>query len=396
MQILLLVIGAYLFLPILGELNLLLTGEKIVAGDVTWGLFLNNLIYSSIVYGIILFFYIKNKNTNIGFTPDLKDKRTVKRMAIFITFLCLMMFYFSGYDYLIRGINRGEIRVEQGLLGFLSKWIMIYAIPILFFINSVIVYRNRKILFLNYYIFLIGALSAIFTGYKFVLVFCFIPVLIILLYHKNILKTVLFVTPLILLMLTITTKFVMGYDSYLESFNFIIHRMTIMSAFGTVGVWNYYPNGASLSEVMRLTYSIFGNKINNLLFDIDFNSIQILDTNLSRKITYLVYPSWEKALSGTSNVTVTNFGEALYILGKKYWIYGILCGVIFSLMINKLRKNIHKGNLILSSMCLIYIVGPLLSWLNSSSIFTIISFPILVYLIMSYLMLNILIRAKIF
>ena len=118
MQILLLVIGAYLFLPILGELNLLITGDQIVAGDVTWRLFFSNLIYSSIVYGIILFFYISKKNNKIGFIAEAKDKRTVKRIAIFITFFCLAMFYFSGYDYLIRGINRGEIRVEQGLLGF--------------------------------------------------------------------------------------------------------------------------------------------------------------------------------------------------------------------------------------------------------------------------------------
>ncbi|MFZ7791701.1 hypothetical protein [Acinetobacter lwoffii] len=394
MQILLLVIGAYLFLPILGELTLLITGDQIVAGDVTWGLFFSNLIYSSIVYGIILFFYISKKNNKIGFIAESKDKRTVKRIAVFITFLCLAMFYFSGYDYLIRGIHRGEIRIEQGLLGFVSKWIMIYAIPVLFFINSVIVYRNRKIFFLNYYIYLIGALSAIFTGYKFVLVFCFIPVLVVALYHKNIVKTLLLVAPMVLLVLTITTKFVMNYDSYLESFNFLIHRMTIMSAFGTIGVWNYYPNGASFSEVMRLTYSIFGNKINHFIFGIEFNSIEILDTNLSRKMTYLVYPSWETALSGTSNITVTNFGEAIYIFGKNYWIYAVACGGVFSFVILKLITNINKGNIIKSSMYLIYILSVLLVWLNSSSIFTLFSLPVFIYLLMTYIMLMILLKTK--
>lgn len=396
MQILLLVIGAYLFLPVLGELSLLLTGDQVVAGEVTWELFFNNFIYSTIVYGIILFFYITNRKNKIGFKPSFKDNRTIKRISIVITFFCAAMFYFSGYDYLIRGVNRGEIRIEQGLLGFVSKWIMIYAIPILFYINTVIVYGNKKISFLNYYIYLIGSLSAIFTGYKFVLVFCFIPVLMIFLYDKNILKTCLIVAPIVLFVLTITTKFVMGYDSLTDSFNFIIHRMTIMSAFGTIGVWNYYPNGATFSEIIKLTYSFFGNKINSFVFGIDFNSVDVLDTNLSRKITYLVYPSWEKALSGTSNITVTNFGEAIYVLGKNYWIYAILCGGIFSLFISKLMENINKGNLIISSIILIYITGPLLSWLNSSSIFTIFSFPVLIYVIMSYIMLVVLLRAKIF
>lgn len=394
MQILLLVIAAYLFLPIIGELLLLLTGDQIVAGNVTWELVASNLIFSIIIYTFIIVFYLKFNKKNIGFQASEKDKRTLIRISWLMTFFCICIFYFSGYDYLIKGINRGEIRVGLGLFGFLFKWIMIYAIPILLFLTTIIA-LNNKFSKIFYYIYIMGVISAIFTGYKFVLILCFIPVLILIFYKRNIIKTVILIVPIVLFVLTLTTKFVMGYDSYQDSFNFILHRMTVMSAFGTIGVWNYYADGAEFNEVLKLTYSIFGNKINEFVFGIDFNSIDILDTNLSRKITYLVYPSWEKALSGTSNVTVTSFGEAVYIFGKNYWIYAIASGLIFSIFITKIIKYFHRGDVIRSAIYLIYTIVVLLAWLNSSSIFTLISLPVIIYMLMSYLMLVVLLKAKI-
>lgn len=394
MQILLLVIAAYLFLPVIGELFLLLTDGQVVAGNVTWELFSSHLIFSSIVYGLIISSYIKFKKNNLGFKKNIQDRRTLFRISCLITFFCICMFYFSGYDYLVKGVNRGEIRVGMGVFGFLSKWIVIYAIPLLLFLTTIIA-LNNKISKIYYYIYAVGIVSAIFTGYKFVLIFCFIPVLILILFNKNIVKTVGIIVPIILIVLTLTTKLVMGYDSYQDSFNFILHRMTVMSAFGTIGVWDNYPNGADFSDILKLSYSIFGSKINEFVFGIDFNSMDILDTNLSRKITYLVYPSWENALSGTSNVTVTSFGEAVYMFGKFYWIYAIFSGMLISFFISKIIKYFYNGNAIKSSLYLIYTISALLSWMNSSSVFTLISFPIFIYMLMSYFMLIFLLKTKI-
>lgn len=398
MQILLLVIGAYLFLPVIGELFLLTTGNAVVAGDVTWELFTHNLIYSSIVYGIIIFFYIfgVRKYKKIGFVATNKDHRTLKRIAIFITIFALLVFYFSGYAYLFQGINRGEIRVSLGALGFLYKWITIYAVPLLLFITTLLVLTNKSLSRgLITYIYCVGAMSTIFTGYKYVIIFSFIPVIMLLLFNKNIIKSVMLVTPIALLVLTLTTKMVMGYG-YEEAFYFLIHRMTVMTAFGTIGLWNHYADGAPFMESIKLSYSLFGSNVGKILFGIDPNSIEMLDTNLSRKITYMVYPSWEKALSGTTNVTVTNFGEAVYIFGKEfYWLYAIFCGLMFGSVLTLIIKNLHKGKIIATSLFLIYCLAVLLSWLNSTTVFSLISFPVFVYLVMTYVFLLLLLKARV-
>lgn len=395
MQILILVIIAYLFLPVIGELFLITTDGYVVAGDITWGLFYSNLVFALIVVVPLLIVYLKKKKlSKFSFQSSSKDRRTLKRIAILISIFCIAMFYFSGYDYLVRGIDRGQIRVNQGLFGFLSKWVMIYAIPLLLFITTIIMIVNKNRSFIYFYIYGIALLAAFFTGYKFVVIFCFIPVMMVIFYNKNILKTSLIVVPIVLAVLSVTTMFVMGFKTLNEGFYFILHRMTVMSSFGTIGVWNNFPNGASFSEIVKLTYSVFGNRINEFVFGIEFNSLDVLDVSLSRKITYMVYPSWEKALSGTSNVTVTSFGEAVYIFGKYNWVYALISSLIFCTVIGKIMDYFTKGDIIKLSLFVIYCLAVLLSWLNSSSIFTLISLPIVVYMFMSYIFLLLLLKSK--
>lgn len=397
MQIIFLIIIAYLFLPIIGQIYLYTTGENIVAGTVFLEFIIKNIIFASIISAIIGMTLFKLRDNRIRFISSKKDKRSLRRISIIITMLAVLVFYFSGYDYLFKGSYRGDIRVSFGAFGFLYKWITIYAVPALMFLGAVIYCSDKSTTNKKYlwYIFIMGALSAIFTGYKYVIVFTFIPVFFVFLYNKNILKIVLYLTPVVLGLLTITTKMVMSYETYSQAFQFLLHRMTVMSAFGTVGVYNTYPNGAELSESIKLAYSLFGNNINEILFGIDSNTVDVLDVNLARKITYLVYPAWEAALSGTTNLTITNFGDAIYILGSFYFLYAFFAGFFVSFLMSKLSFYLNNGDIFKSTMFLAYILGAVLSWFNSTSIFILLSFPVFVYLILTFTMIYFIFKVKI-
>ncbi len=396
MQIIFLVIIGYLFMPVIGILFLLISGENVVAGKVDFYLFFHNLIHSIIVISIILFFYFKNRKNEINFYPNTKDLRSLKRIAVLSTIFCLIVFYIAGYGYLFKGAYRGDIRVSLGYLGFLYRWITIYAMPVLMLLTTIIILRNKKInKFLFIYIYIIGVMSAFFTGYKYVVVYTFIPVFLLFFYKKNIFKVVLCIVPIVLGVLTFTTKQVMNFDNYSQSFYFVLHRMTVMSAFGTIGVWDLFKDGVGFNQSAKLLYGLFGNKMTELFFDIDFNSVEALDANLSRKITYLVYPSWEKALSGTTNVTVTNFGEAVYIFGKNYWVYSVLAGILISFFVKKLDFYIYKGDVFRVSLFYIFTAAVLFNWLNSSSFLTLISIPVLLYMLLTYMLLKFIFNTKI-
>lgn len=396
MGLLLLIIFAYLYLPVIGEFYLWYTDTTIPAGDVPIDLFLNNFIYSSVVFVIVslCYFYSRKRYNKISFSETNRDFIVLRRISILITLCFFLVFYFAGYDYLFGKVNRGEIRVGLGVLGFMYTWVFVYAVPLLLFFATIIFISNKKISkLLLTYIYVVGCVSAISTGYKYVIIFSFIPVLLVLFFNKNTFKVLLLLSPIILLILTLTTSMVMDYE-FETSFGFLIHRLTVMTAFGSIGVWNYYSEGASLSESMNLVYGLFGGHLNNLLFGINFNSIDAVNANLSRKITYMVYPAWENALSGTTNVTVTNFGEAIYILGDLYWIYAIFCGLLLGIGLHFIMKYLHRGNRIRSGIFLIYFIAVFLTWLNSTTIFSLVSIPVWLYIGMSYFMLLFLFRIK--
>ncbi|MGB5886581.1 MAG: hypothetical protein WBG77_07590 [Acinetobacter venetianus] len=394
MKLLFLIILAYLVMPIVGLFTVYLTDIPMVAGDVTKGLIIYNIVFVLIVLIVVGSFFIHEK-TVINFFDTNKDYRTLKRTALVMTCVCVVVFYMSGYDYLIKNVHRGEIRVSFGAFGFLNKWLTIYVVPLLLALTTLIKLNGKIKSKLYLYIYILGVLSAIFTGYKYVVILVFIPSLAIIFYNKNVIKISLYISPVVLGVLTVTTKMVMNFESYKDAFNFLLHRMTVMSVFGTVGVYNTYPTGAEWSESHYLIYSIFGNNLNNFLFGIDFNTIDGLQTNLSRKISYLVYPSWDKVLSGETNVTVTNFGEAFYIFGYNFWIYAILCSIVTYFIFHKINYYAGKGQKIGFLLYLTFFTAIVLSWFNSSSFFILLSIPTIVYMIMSYFLLILILRSKV-
>lgn len=394
MKLLFLIVLAYLVMPIIGLFTVYLDNISLVAGDVTKELIIFNMVFVSIILTILSVFFFRVKLSS-GFASSNKDYRTLKRVAVIMTVVCLIIFYMSGYDYIFRNINRGELRVSFGAFGFINKWLTIYVVPLLLALVTLIKLSNKFKTGMYLYVYFLGFLSALFTGYKFVVVLVFIPSLIIIFYNKNIIKISLYISPVVLAILTFTTKMVMHFENYKDAFNFLLHRMTVMSAFGSIGVYNQYPTGADWRESHYLLYSIFGNNLNNYFFGIDFNTIESLETNLSRKISYLVYPAWDKALSGESNVTVTNFGEAYYIFGYNFWIYACICSVVTYFMFYKINYHAKKGNRIAFLLYLIFFVAVILSWFNSSSFFILFSIPVIIYMIMSYLLLILILRSKI-
>lgn len=394
MKLLFLIVLAYLVMPIIGLFTVYLNNISLVAGDVTKELIIFNIVFVSIILSTLSVFFFRVRLSS-NFVAANKDYRTLKRVAIIMTVVCLIIFYMSGYDYIFRNINRGELRVSFGAFGFLNKWLTIYVVPLLLALVTLVKLSNKFKTVLYWYVYFLGFLSALFTGYKFVVVLVFIPSLIIIFYNKNIIKISLYISPVVLAILTFTTKMVMHFETYKDAFNFLLHRMTVMSAFGSIGVYNQYPTGTNWKESHYLLYSIFGNNLNSYFFGIDFNTIESLQTNLSRKISYLVYPAWDKALSGESNVTVTNFGEAYYIFGYNFWIYACICSAIIYFMFYKINNHAKKGNRISFLLYLIFFVAVILSWFNSSSFFILFSIPVIIYMVMSYFLLILILRSKI-
>lgn len=393
MKILFLVVLAYLIMPIIGLFTLYFTDTSIVAGDVDLLLISSNILFAIIIIVFFALFFISNKVT-ISFTKQNNDFRSLKRISVIISIVCILMFFMTGYDFLIKGAYRGEIRMSFGIFGFVYKWFVAYLLPVLLALATIIKVTNNFRTSLYKYIYFLGFLSALFTGYKFLVIFVFIPSLIILFYKKNVIKFSLIAAPIVLLILTLTTKLVMGYKTYAESFDFMMHRMTVMAAFGTVGVYNEFPDGVSWSESQYLIYSMFGNNIASLLFGIDFNSMQALETNLSRKMTFLVYPAWDQVLSGNVNVTVTNFGEALYIFGYNFWIYALICGFVSYYLFRRINYHAKNNNRIMFLMFLTYYVAVVLSWFNSSSIFILFSFPVLLYMSLTFITIFLILRSR--
>lgn len=380
----------YTGLPILGELYALFISNSFIvsAGIVSPELIINNLIFFSIFIFIIFSFTRKKTEFNLQiYNP----KRLLFRLFIVSIFIYIFVFYFSGYDFLFQSVNRGYLRINMGLFGPLYTWVINYLNPILLALSYLAYSQlesNLKNKSLFYFIFLFTSISAIFTGYKADIVLQMIPFLILyFLVKKRSLFKIIKISFTFSFILTLTTMLVMNMP-FVESFIFIMNRLTSMTAYGAIGVYNEFPYGSTFNDFVMLILGGFGNKITSFVLNVEYSSLEMISTNLSRLITFLVYPNKLGALSGTVNVTVTSFGESIYILGKYfYWIYAVIGGLFVSWVINKFKSAINKGKVISYVMFITYIHSVILPWLNSGGFVSLFSFTTLVYLLATYLFL---------
>ncbi len=399
MRLLWMYLSAFLILPIIGEYVVLVTNKELTAGSVSIDLILHNTIF--VVVLLITAFFMQNyKSTKNKITEIFNyqyAKNIFRRSIILLVIITLIIFILGGYQIIFGLADRGSLRITLGIFGPLYTVVLKYLpIAIFVFVSVVYIHLNKqnkkifqkKLIFIYSFAIIIGFLS----GYKAVAVMLVIPGLTVLYFNNfSIAKIFLFIFSAIVL-LTLFTSSVREVGIQ-EAFMFLVHRATVMTAYGTIGVWNEASNGISLADGFINFLGAFGQTLSSYLLGIPSNDPEFLKTNLSRLITYKIYPDTERALSGAVNVTVTNFGHALYILGKNLYVYyAFIMGIIIGLIIRLYKKYIIKGYPLKASLIALYFFAVILPSINSGGIFMLFSLPVFIYFVLIYFVLKYLIR----
>ena len=389
MRLLWLYLGAFLFLPIIGESVLYLTGLKISAGRVTIDLILNNIIFVVIMIMVALFisnYKVISHQKKEYFSYAYTNKIIVK-IIILLFFISLFIFIVSGYNFLFLSEARGDIRVSLGIIGPFYTVFLNY-IPVLLVTYASVLYtytdKKRKLYKKLIIIFLLIVLIGIFSGYKAVAISLMIPGFVVLYFNNFNLKRLFIFILFSLIVLTLFTALVRDMP-VIQSFSFLIYRLTTMTAYGTIGAWNEFNDIISLNDLLINSASLLGNKLASYVLAISQHDVEFLKTSLSRLVTYLVYPNTKGALSGTVNITVTNFGDAIYLFGKKLYIfYALFMGLIIGLTIRCFKIYMQKKLPLKTSMMAVYFFSVIIPSINSGGIFTLFSLVVIVNLIITY------------
>ncbi len=175
----------------------------------------------------------------------------------------------------------------------------------------------------------------------------------------------------------------MHFASFFDTFNYLFKRATAIAVDGTVGVYNFYPNGGNESY-MILLYNL-GNKLASLITGYAKDSIEFLKIDLGRQIGYLTYPAKtaQEAITGAFNLTVTNFGEAIYLFGKNFfWIYSLIVSFYIGFIIYLYKY----ADLLLKTVLIVYFITAL--DVGGGRITNIFAFTTIIYLLALYLILK--------
>ena len=399
MKLLWLYLMAFTILPIIGEITLLELNIHISAGDSSLALILNNIIFVFIMLSsayIIQTYKPTLICTKRNFNYNWVNRVFIRSIIVF-SILLLIIFILGGYKILLENMNRGEVRSGLGIFGPIYTLALSYLpIAIIVYVSTIYIhldkkkqrYLKKKLILIYSFTILLGILS----GYKSVAVVLMIPGFTVLYLNNFTIQKLIFFSIIMSIILVLFTALV-RHIGITEAFTFMIYRITTMTAYGVIGVWSHFPEPASLSDVLINFLGVFGEKISSLLLGISPHDPEFLKTNLSRLITYMVYPDAEGALTNSVNVTVTNFGHALYICGKNfYYFYAIIMGIIIGLSIRAFKKYIIKGYPLLASIVALYFFAVIIPSINSGGIFMLFSIPILVYFILSYFILKYIIQ----
>jgi len=134
---------------------------------------------------------------------------------------------------------------------------------------------------------------------------------------------------------------------------------------------------------------IFGSNLTTILE----NTTSFLQFNLSRNATYLVYPDTVGAIKGSVNLTMANFGEALYLFGKDYYyIFEIITGIILGLSVKYMFYVRGRKVVVYNSLVSTYFIVVILQWVIGGGVGNLISIPNIVYFLLSFLVLKLILK----
>ncbi len=393
MKIILGLIFLYLVLPIIGQWVLLDFYNDNYFVTASWSLFWNNIVFVTLIFCFLLPLF---KYSSVHCVDIVKPNKLLFRCLCVSVLVIAFVFYVAGYDFLFKGAYRGDIRVSLGFLGPIYAWVTTYLSPLLLAIAYLSINSknfNRKKMWQFYLVFLLILLSAIFTGYKSRVVVNLFPLITLFFLDKKANLKLILLAGISFVLLVFATTLVRDAD-FASAYQFILYRMSILMSAGTVGVGQEFPNGAPFDDSILLALGSLGNKLAPVVLGVDFSDMLAVKTNLSRYITYLVYADTEGALAGTVNLTVTSYGEAIYIFGMKwYFIYAIFSAFFIRYVVMKFIKNISV-NPVRGLMYLIYFYSVVLVWLNSGGIWNLLGPTVIIYMLMSYLFLIVILKGK--
>jgi hypothetical protein len=389
MNLLYLYLGTFLILPIIGEIVIYMRGITISAGEVELSLIINNIIFLLIIFlttSLILNYKLKSFKINEYFKYSYSNL-ILKRIMFILFLITLFIFVTSGYDFLFKSIARGDTRVSLGFIGPFYTVFLNY-VPILLITYASIIYvysfNRNKLRNKLYLCFLFLLIIGIFSGYKATAISLMIPGFVILYYKSFNFKRLSFFILITLIVLTLFTSLVRDIP-ITNSFNFLIYRLTTMNAYGTIGAWGQFDNSISLNDFGIYSTSVFGHKLSSYILNVSEQDVLFLKTSLSRFVTYLVYPDTEGALAGTVNVTVTNFGDAIYLFGKQlYVVYALFIGMVIGITLRLFKKYMQRRLPLKLSMISVYFFSVIIPSINSSGLIGLFSLPVIVNLIITY------------
>ncbi len=388
MKIMRLYLMAFLLLPLIGCCMAYFSADAIEGYAVTSDIVIKYTIHTSII--IIIVFLFTRKRIQLESLDNRISLRTAKkiltRVNIVLFLILFIIIYIAGIPVFVHGVNRGVVRSTLGLFGPIYTLLNHYIVIALVILVSVLYilsnYKKqiKKQLILS---FILVFLCALATGYKSPVVTLLVPGIAFLLYNKSIFRFVPYAL-LGVLLLVFTTMMVRDIPFDLAWF-FLKHRVFYLTNAGTIGVYYELGNVATWEEISFQFMSIFGKKITTFVTGISEHSVEMTKLKLSTYISYLIYPDTEGVLNGAGNLTVSNFGEAVFFFGKRfYFIYSIFAGLFIGNLLRSINKNIDKGNILKVVLFATFFFSAIIPWINSSDFFGLFGLPTLVYFSMVY------------
>ncbi len=379
---------AFLLLPLIGCYMAYFSADAIEGYAITSDIVIKYTIHTSIIIFFAFLFtrkgiQLESLDNRISLS---KAKKTLTRINIILFLILLIIIYIAGIPVFVHGVNRGVVRANLGLFGpfysFFVKYLIAASIILVGFIYSFIREKKEiknKVLLSFFLVFL----CALGTGYKSPVVTLLIPGVSFLLYRTSIFKFIPYAF-LGLLFLIFTTMMVRRIPFDL-AWIFLKHRVFYLTNAGTIGVYYELGDMASWDEMSFQFMSIFGKKITTFVTGIPEHSVEMTKLKLSTYISYLIYPNTQGVLNGEVNLTVSNFGEAVFFFGKRfYFIYSIFSGLFIGNLLRSINKNIDKGNILKVVLFSTFFFSAIIPWINSSNFFGLFGLPTLVYFSLVY------------
>ncbi len=397
MKLLWLYLLAFMLFPIIGEVRIWYGGLNIAAGGVTLALIINHTLY--VFIEVIIAYVIQRCNPRkevLSCNFDLPFAlRTIKRSIMMIALVLIVFYLFSGHMIVHGTVGRGEIRASamEGLYGIIYNWITLYLPSGVLILNSIIYRKSNhkvqkelksKLLLLYSLTVFIGVL----TGYKATFLIIIMGGVAVLTHKRVSLRRLLIFLLLMAAGLVVTTMFAQRLDM-ISAIHFLIYRMTTMSAYGAVAVWNIFPEGASFDNIILYGLSVLGNRLASVVSGYSVTSVDFLPINPSRLVTYIAYPNPIGAVMGSVNVTLTNFGEAVYVFGRKlFFAHAIIAGLILGASIRAFKRSLIQNNVMKGMLWGVYFFIIVIPWVNGGNTLNLICVPTIVWLLITYIVIG--------